>query len=93
MEATVAVSETGVGWLYKQTTFERTIKKWEDLTSWCRSDADVMITFRGHPTSFGLYGFKPEEITSVLKYFEQYIPDLEVVDQGRGCPRVPRALN
>ena len=89
MEATVGVSSTGVGWLYKQTTFERTIKPWEELTSWCaQSGTDVMITFRGHPTPFGLYGFKPEEFASIRKYFEQHVPDIEVVDQGRGCPRV-----
>ena len=89
MEATVAVSASGVGWLYKQTTFERTLKKWEDLTSWCsQSGTDVMITFRGHPTSFGLYDFKPEEFALVLKYFKQYLSEAEVVDQGLGCPRV-----
>jgi hypothetical protein len=88
MEATVAVSQTGVGWLYKQTTFQRTMKNWEEITSWCRSGPDVMITFQGHPTSFGLYGFSQEQFASVVKYFEQYVPELEVAGEGRGCPRV-----
>jgi hypothetical protein len=89
MEANVAVSPNGVGWLYKQSTFPPTLTRWEDLTSWCtQSGTDVMITFRGHPTSFGLYGFKLEDFATAIKYFKQYAPKAEIVDQGQGCPRV-----